>query len=88
MLSSMIARGQVRGKVAKVALGEWDSVELELVALELVALELVVLELVVLELVALELVVLELVAKAALELVALGEPASCRNRKASFSANR
>jgi len=75
MLSSMIARGQVWGMAA---LGERDSVELELVALELVALELVVLES----------VVLELVAKAALELVAPGEPASCRNRKASFSANR
>jgi len=73
MLSSMIARGQVWGMVAKVALGETDSVELELVALELVALELVV---------------LELVAKAALELVALGEPASCRNRQASFPWRR
>jgi len=73
MLSSIIARGQVWEKVAKVALGERDSVELELAALELVALELVV---------------LELVAKAALELVALEEPASCRNRQASFSADR
>jgi len=35
MLSSMIARSQVWEKVAKVALGERDSVELELAALEL-----------------------------------------------------
>jgi len=73
MLSSMTARGQVWGKVAKVALGERDSVVLELAALELVALELVV---------------LELVAKAVLELVALGELGSFCSSPALFYASR